>query len=369
MSLQSSFARGTSSLLQVFALMHTRTKTSVLFSLIVVIFVFNVCYAQSKNELISKLETGYQDLLQHGKGITFSKKTSFYGNGELSKPNMETIEHMRYFGQHCYKLESDLTNGKLADEQSIVPTVSCINKKYLFTLVKVVGSKDWQLSKAIMLDQKEELAKHKFDPYMILNQFPVQTHYSNSFDVPIAVLFKHPACKIIDIKLSTIHDKCIVVKYSTDDATWENIPSFRCKFVGEITLDPDRAYTVKHTEEKMVASSMIIDVVRDVEVVKFGSCYLLNTENKTTTTTVAGKSNPKNRRIITHDYSVDSPRAESEFTLTHYGLPEPEGVVWDKPTPMYIWYLSIAGGAGVLMFLCGWLIKRRAKARAAILSR
>jgi hypothetical protein len=53
------------------------------------------------------------------------------------------------------------------------------------------------------------------------------------------------------------------------------------------------------------------------------------------------------------------------FTATFYGLPEPEGVVWEKPIPSYVWYLSIAGGAVAIMLLCGWLLKRGAKARAA----
>jgi hypothetical protein len=41
-------------------------------------------------------------------------------------------------------------------------------------------------------------------------------------------------------------------------------------------------------------------------------------------------------------------RAEEEFTLSAYGLPEPVGVVWKKPTPRYVWFLVAAGMFGVL---------------------
>ena len=34
--------------------------------------------------------------------------------------------------------------------------------------------------------------------------------------------------------------------------------------------------------------------------------------------------------------------SESEFTLSAFGLPEPPGVVWEKPTPRYIWFLVAA---------------------------
>jgi hypothetical protein len=54
------------------------------------------------------------------------------------------------------------------------------------------------------------------------------------------------------------------------------------------------------------------------------------------------------------------------FTLTYYGFPEPEGVVWEKPTPRWVWYLSICGGALLLALLVSWIIRRRVKARGTI---
>jgi hypothetical protein len=39
---------------------------------------------------------------------------------------------------------------------------------------------------------------------------------------------------------------------------------------------------------------------------------------------------------------------ESEFSLSAFGLPEPVGAAWDKPTPRYVWFLV---GAAVFAFL------------------
>jgi hypothetical protein len=36
-----------------------------------------------------------------------------------------------------------------------------------------------------------------------------------------------------------------------------------------------------------------------------------------------------------------------EFTLTAFGLPEPPGIVWNKPTPWYVWL----GGAAILLIV------------------
>jgi hypothetical protein len=79
----------------------------------------------------------------------------------------------------------------------------------------------------------------------------------------------------------------------------------------------------------------------------------------------AGKKAPRFTIEILNSTSLDANFDYQRFQLSYYGLPEPEGVVWEKPTPSYVWYLSIAGGAAAIMFLCGWLLKRRAKARAA----
>ena len=75
-----------------------------------------------------------------------------------------------------------------------------------------------------------------------------------------------------------------------------------------------------------------------------------------------GVQKSKSTSESTFDYT-SSPLEESAFRLSTYGFPEPEGVVWEKPTPSYVWYLSIGDGSLALSFLCGWLLKRRAKAR------
>ena len=35
---------------------------------------------------------------------------------------------------------------------------------------------------------------------------------------------------------------------------------------------------------------------------------------------------------------------EPEFRLSHYGLPEPQGVTWPKPTPWYIYFIGVGVG-------------------------
>jgi hypothetical protein len=46
---------------------------------------------------------------------------------------------------------------------------------------------------------------------------------------------------------------------------------------------------------------------------------------------------------------------DTDFRLTAYGFVEPSGVVWQKPTPVYLWLLAAAGGFGVLALLLAYL--------------
>ncbi|MCX7700567.1 MAG: hypothetical protein N2039_06785 [Gemmataceae bacterium] len=50
---------------------------------------------------------------------------------------------------------------------------------------------------------------------------------------------------------------------------------------------------------------------------------------------------------------------EAQSRLSYYGLPEPADVIWEKPTPMYVWLLLAAAVCAVLAFTLRWWVKRR----------
>ncbi|MBA4065816.1 MAG: hypothetical protein C0501_19275 [Isosphaera sp.] len=61
------------------------------------------------------------------------------------------------------------------------------------------------------------------------------------------------------------------------------------------------------------------------------------------------------------DYSDELPPDE-EFTLSHYGLPEPVGVEPKKGIPNYVWFLIGAAVFAVLAFLLRHVARRRVPA-------
>ncbi|MBY0233193.1 MAG: hypothetical protein K2W96_28250 [Gemmataceae bacterium] len=50
---------------------------------------------------------------------------------------------------------------------------------------------------------------------------------------------------------------------------------------------------------------------------------------------------------------------ESKFRLSAFGLPEPVGVEWPKPTPRWVWLLVAAAGLAVLAVGFRWFARRR----------
>jgi hypothetical protein len=74
---------------------------------------------------------------------------------------------------------------------------------------------------------------------------------------------------------------------------------------------------------------------------------------------------PGAERTILHedkDYALREARAVppvEEFTLSAFGMPEPPGITWKKPTPVYTWVIAAAALCGTLAFLFRYLAKRK----------
>jgi hypothetical protein len=71
--------------------------------------------------------------------------------------------------------------------------------------------------------------------------------------------------------------------------------------------------------------------------------------------------NPKNSRRMSfteiNAFENVRPFHVTEFTLSAFGLPEPEGIVWEKPIRWYLWFI----GAAVVSLVIGWYFFRRMK--------
>jgi hypothetical protein len=60
-----------------------------------------------------------------------------------------------------------------------------------------------------------------------------------------------------------------------------------------------------------------------------------------------------------YDFVISPGIDEARLRLTAFDLPEPEGVVWEKPTPYYIYLLSGAAILTLVAIISRWLLSRR----------
>lgn len=77
--------------------------------------------------------------------------------------------------------------------------------------------------------------------------------------------------------------------------------------------------------------------------------------------TLTGEAEPmRYTRTWEGEFQIPARLPDSrEFTLSAFGLPEPVGVTWERPTPRYVWFLTAAAGCGLLGFALRWLGRRR----------
>jgi len=133
--------------------------------------------------------------------------------------------------------------------------------------------------------------------------------------------------------------------------------------VGEFDCDPAANYVIRrgHSREK--------DSRRE---------YIMTFERHFGPTGPDGRANVErlvfefvfdapSKRITEHSYSYPDVRKtgeldEERFRLTAYGLPEPEGIVWEKPRRWLPYWL--AGAGAFIILLTTWVIRRARRTQA-----
>ncbi len=131
-----------------------------------------------------------------------------------------------------------------------------------------------------------------------------------------------------------------------------------------VVYDLDRYGVPVEQTERCLRRGTLMESRKTYDVERAGAEFVIRTSYKATYTS-DGK--------VTYGRSSDTRTVvklgalpETEFTLSAFGLPEPVGVTWEKPTPLYVWLLAAAGGCAVLALLLRLPVRRRQAARFAV---
>lgn len=127
---------------------------------------------------------------------------------------------------------------------------------------------------------------------------------------------------------------------------------------GHIDFDPTHSYRVMGYEYqvKSKVSEYVERGVCDYDVVDGIPVLKARTRECPEVRSKFGLLHGKDVETFQIQHNVDVP--DDEVRLSFYGLPEPVGVTWKKPTPTYVWLLLAAGVCATLAFGFRYVARR-----------
>jgi hypothetical protein len=238
-----------------------------------------------------------------------------------------------------------------------VARVQVTNTKYAFRLTRRTGETDWVLSDWKMAGEE----KPNFTPI----RYPpegLDTFAHLVSDIrPLSELLASPSLVISRAEISPDDPNCVRLHISH---TNQPQPKVTRTFQGWVDLDRTAGWCIKREQGRSG-----IQIENDLQstdstvtheyVIDRGIPVLTKTEwvGVRQPSGKGGAPTPF-RRVITLETTYRDSVPVQEFTLTAFGLPEPVGVVWEKPIPTYVWLLAAAGGCGLLAILFRWFARR-----------
>lgn len=164
---------------------------------------------------------------------------------------------------------------------------------------------------------------------------------------------------------ATRDNQLVTFALNYDNNITDTKETYECPFTGTIRCDPQRHYRIVETDfivkfrftgspERRRRLVTKCEYDQSAEPYAVPKCVTITVENDN------GVMEPHSAWYTSDIETIES--ADGRFTLSYYGLPEPFGIEWERPTPWWL-YTGIAAGALVLLiFLLGnW--KRQLLAR------
>lgn len=248
-----------------------------------------------------------------------------------------------------YEIKLSAGCGRLRSEKIVL----CWNTQYAFNLKrpKTATPEVWLLGELIVANPSENKLKqfffaNGFDGYLFE---PLTAFYGSTCD-------KYLADGSLRVTGESRQDGLVRADFQLK-AAFSDDPSDKPEaFSGYMILDPATHYLIT---EALITREILRDPGGSKQVKL--SRTIVRTDDMLTAGSIAydtldGKSFEA-CRYSGYRFEDTDP---NEFRVSHFGIPEPVGVTWEKPTPRYVWFLLGAGGFAALMLVFRYLARRRA---------
>jgi hypothetical protein len=261
---------------------------------------------------------------------------------------------------NCFLIEEDEIMGEMIPERqaqssgrSTLPasTVQGVNSKYIFSLDKADVGSGWRLKNTIVLDDIA-LLQPLVNTFLSVRTLPILPQsYQDILQIqPLHELFGKKS-----VKISVERGNSIILKYDIADSHGPGSTQS-----GWYELHGD-TLGIKYAESTIARSGYSMKYVLNAQTRNVNGLAVLEGYDVSFIEHVGGKIRRNQTEILADIKYGKISSDEHPFTLSQYGLPEPEGILWKKPIPLYVWLLAGAAVLGLIALVCRWLLRRRLK--------
>jgi hypothetical protein len=295
---------------------------------------------------------------------------------EWTRPTVQRVADMRYVGDKLV-FKSSTTKLRLGTFYLIARDVDhntpgevtsfCFarNSRYYFSLKKDSTSAKWTVVDTVVPASELSASTERIwlKPYRdeILSPLKEITREHIPFVNfhSLGMLELLPALKVTAVSASD--DGMIQVCYTfSHDAVYFRRMALPASAV--IYAAPSSGYNTSRFEMRCKGNDLEIERTAIIDYTKVEGRHIARRTEWQETKTFQGKTWTERNISELLEISWQDP-PESAFTLSAFGLPEPFGVEWERPTPWWL-YAGIAAGTLVLLISLLGIWKRRLLARS-----
>lgn len=213
------------------------------------------------------------------------------------------------------------------------------NPKYSFTLSRKTSEGPWKIIKLEKADPPQGTEGEGAGFLMVVD--------NHGLSMPS--LAKKPGFRVLSCSRAPGE---VVIQFE-----WKPQGKQDYQVEGRIVLDPDQCWCVRSAETRALSRGQVINKTSLKHEYEPNQGLPL-ARSRYVKRWLLFANNPKpeeSETNLTIAQVVPNPLPPiTDFTLSAFGLPEPPGVTWERPTPWYLW----AGGIAIICLIVGFLFKR-----------
>jgi len=246
--------------------------------------------------------------------------------------------------------------------------VKAVNSRYAFVLRKQTPTSDWVLvtfdtdlrdDRPINPREREKVVLDSFCVGLqVKGRLFSEITQESGFVLKAVNVVPSNGRDLVRIDFAHRHSR------ETDKHSWEINRQMWLSIDGWVVLDPEACWSIRECEVKTTHLGGVqgtTSFTNEYKQTDSGFPLMIRRVQHTRYADPTGAR--ETMTVSTYDWYVDDAVPESEFTLSAFGLPEPPGIDWKRPTPWWL-YAGVAGVVClVLAFVLRWLARCRATQR------